>query len=177
MNIAEGPEIVSRFPIARRKVHRLPSCGHLTDLRVWLFAELVMPYGRIGVFSAHISEDPCHGQAVATLVWDSPGPLPAILMGDFNAEENSSVIKPLTRQGGLVDVFRRATPAAPGATVWSGARTAESTSGVGWTTCSCCRYRVTGRSPLKLGRRRLARPATRRERSQENSIGSARRSR
>jgi endonuclease/exonuclease/phosphatase family metal-dependent hydrolase len=127
MNFTEGPAILSRFPITRWTAHRLPSCGHLTDPRVLLFAELETPWGRVGVFSTHISDDPCQSQAVATLVRDSRGPLPTILMGDFNAEENSPVITALTREGGLVDVFRMANPTAPGATVWRGARTSEST--------------------------------------------------
>jgi len=127
MNFTEGPAILSRFPITRWKAHPLPSCGHLTDPRVLLFAELATPWGRVGVFSAHISDDPCQSQAVASLVRDSRGPLPAILMGDFNAEEDSPVITALTREGGLVDVFRRANPTAPGATVWRGTTTSEST--------------------------------------------------
>lgn len=127
MNFTEGPALLSRFPITRWKTHPLPSCGHLTDPRVLLFAELVTPWGRVGVFSAHISDDPCQSQAVAALVRDSRGPLPAILMGDFNAEEDSPVITALTRENGLVDVFRRANPTAPGATVWRGTTTSEST--------------------------------------------------
>jgi endonuclease/exonuclease/phosphatase family metal-dependent hydrolase len=127
MNFTEGPAILSRFPITRWKAHRLPSCGRLADPRVLLFAELVTPWGRVDVFSAHISDDPCHSQAVAALVRDSRGPLPAILMGDFNAEENSPVITALTREGGLVDVFRNANPTARGATVWRGTTTSEST--------------------------------------------------
>jgi endonuclease/exonuclease/phosphatase family metal-dependent hydrolase len=127
MNFTEGPAILSRFPITRWKAHRLPSCGHLTDPRVLLFAELATPWGRVGVFSAHISDDPCQSRAVAALVRESRGPLPAILMGDFNAEEGSPVIRALTREGGLVDVFRRANPTAPGATLWRGTTTSEST--------------------------------------------------
>ncbi|HEY3118130.1 MAG TPA: endonuclease/exonuclease/phosphatase family protein [Chloroflexota bacterium] len=41
MNFTEGPAILSRFPIIRWKAHPLPLCGHLTDPRVLLFAELV----------------------------------------------------------------------------------------------------------------------------------------
>jgi endonuclease/exonuclease/phosphatase family metal-dependent hydrolase len=48
-------------------------------------------------------------------------------MGDFNAEEDSPVITALTREGGLVDVFRRANPIAPGPTVWRGTTTVEVT--------------------------------------------------
>jgi endonuclease/exonuclease/phosphatase family metal-dependent hydrolase len=127
MNFTEGPAILSRFPIISWKAHPLPSCGHLTDPRVLLFAELVTPWGHVGVFSAHISDDPCQSEAVAALVRDSRGPLPVILMGDFNAEEDSPVITALTREGGLVDVFRRANPIAPGPTVWRGTTTVEVT--------------------------------------------------
>lgn len=127
MNFTEGPAILSRFPIAHWQAHPLPACGRLADPRVLLFAELVTPWGRVGVFSAHISDDRCQSQAVAASVRDSRGPLPVILMGDFNAEEDSPVITALTREGGLVDVFRLANPTESGATVWQGATTSEAT--------------------------------------------------
>jgi endonuclease/exonuclease/phosphatase family metal-dependent hydrolase len=43
-------------------------------------------------------------------------------MGDFNADEESAGIRRLTRQGGFVDVFRAANPAAAGPTVWQAVR-------------------------------------------------------
>ncbi len=114
--LAEGPALLSRFPIARWAAYELPCCGRPFDVRVLLQAELETPVGRLAVLSAHTSGDPCHTRAVADLVAAHRGPLPVIVMGDFNAADTSPAVWLLTGQGGLVDAFRHANPTAPGFT-------------------------------------------------------------
>jgi len=55
---------------------------------------------------------------VAELVRNARGPLPAVLMGDFNAVEDSPAIAAFTRDAGFIDAFRTANPSRPGLTVW-----------------------------------------------------------
>jgi endonuclease/exonuclease/phosphatase family metal-dependent hydrolase len=116
LGFTEGPALLSRFPIARWQVHELPRCGRPFDVRVLLAADLETPAGRLTVFSAHTSGDACHARAVADLVRAHAGPLPAVVMGDFNATPTSPAVKLLTREAGFVDAFERANPTAPGFT-------------------------------------------------------------
>jgi endonuclease/exonuclease/phosphatase family metal-dependent hydrolase len=116
LGLTEGPALLSRFPIVRWEPYQLPRCGRPFDVRVVIFAELETPAGRLPVFSAHTSGDPCHAWAVAALVHEHSGPLPALVMGDFNAEPTSPAIRVLTQKVGFVDVFEVANPAAPGFT-------------------------------------------------------------
>ena len=81
-----------------------------------LLAELETPAGRLAAFSAHTSGEPCHTRAVAALVRGKAGPLPAVVMGDFNADDTSSAMRVLTHEAGWVDTFRHANPTAPGFT-------------------------------------------------------------
>jgi endonuclease/exonuclease/phosphatase family metal-dependent hydrolase len=118
MDFSEGPAILSRFPIARSETHRLPRCGRRLDPRVLLFAELVTPAGALRVFSTHTSGHVCHAEAVAELIRERRGNLPAVLMGDLNAVESSAAIQRLVAEAGLVDAFRARNPDAPGYTVW-----------------------------------------------------------
>jgi endonuclease/exonuclease/phosphatase family metal-dependent hydrolase len=118
MDFAEGPAILSRFPIVRSEVHKLPRCGRWLDPRVLVFAELATPGGLLPVFSAHISGHACHAQAVAELVRVHRGDLPGVLMGDFNAVESSPAISALVTETGVVDAFRAVHPDAAGFTVW-----------------------------------------------------------
>jgi len=127
LNFTEGPAIVSRFPIVTWEAHKLPRCGRFFDPRVLLFAELLTPWGQLPVFSTHTSGDPCHTKRVAELVRDRRGPLPAVLMGDFNAVEGSPVMTALTEETGFLDVFRAANPTASGLTVWQRVDAAEPT--------------------------------------------------
>jgi endonuclease/exonuclease/phosphatase family metal-dependent hydrolase len=116
LGFTEGPALLSRFPIARWRALELPPCGRPFDARVLLFAELATPAGRVAAFSAHTSGDPCQGRAVADLVHAAAGPLPAVVMGDFNASEDSLAVRVLTREAGFVDAFALANPAAAGFT-------------------------------------------------------------
>jgi endonuclease/exonuclease/phosphatase family metal-dependent hydrolase len=118
LDFAEGPAILSRFPIVRWEAHRLPSCGRRLEPRVLLFAELATPRGPLPVFSTHTAGDPCHTRAVAALVRQRRHDLPGVLMGDLNAVESSAAIAALATDAGFVDAFRTAHPDASGLTVW-----------------------------------------------------------
>jgi endonuclease/exonuclease/phosphatase family metal-dependent hydrolase len=118
MNLTEGPAIVSRFPIAAWQAYDLPRCGRFTDPRVLVAAELDTPWGHLPVLSTHISGDECHAQAVARLLRDRQSSFPLLLMGDFNAPEDSPAVGVLREKAGLVDTFRIMNPNSPGLTVW-----------------------------------------------------------
>lgn len=118
LNFTEGPAIVSRFPITRWEIHDLPRCGRFFDSRVLLSATLQTPWGPLNVFSTHTRGDPCQTRRVAELARNGRGPLPAVLLGDFNAAEGSVAITALTEDAGFVDAFRTANPTHPGLTVW-----------------------------------------------------------
>jgi len=122
MNFTEGPAVLSRFPIARQEVIKLPACSGLLDPRVLVYAELTTPWGVLPVFSTHISGVACQSDAVARLVSERRGALPGILMGDFNATEESPTITRLTQESGFVDAFRAANPGVVGPTVWQPGR-------------------------------------------------------
>jgi endonuclease/exonuclease/phosphatase family metal-dependent hydrolase len=118
IDFSEGPAILSRFPILRWEVHKLPGCGRRFDPRVLLFAELDTPGGLLPVFSTHTSGHACHAEAVAEIVRERQGDLPGVLMGDLNAVEGSAAIRSLVGEARLVDSFRAANPETPGFTVW-----------------------------------------------------------
>jgi endonuclease/exonuclease/phosphatase family metal-dependent hydrolase len=118
IDFSEGPAILSRFPISRWEVHRLPRCGRRFDPRVLLYAELATPGGPLPVFSTHTSGHACHAEAVAALVRERQADLPGVLMGDLNAVEGSPAIRALVAEARLVDSFRAANPDTPGFTVW-----------------------------------------------------------
>ena len=118
MNFAEGPAVLSRFPIAGSEIHDLPRCVKKLDPRVMLRVDVRTPWGELGVFSTHVSRDDCQVARVAEIVRDHAATRPAILMGDFNATESLPAITALNGNGGFVDAFRAANPQAPGLTVW-----------------------------------------------------------
>ena len=118
INFAEGPAIVSRFPIVRTDEHDLPRCAKLLDPRVVVHAEVTTPWGPLQVLSTHTSHDVCQLRRVGELARSlRGGPLPAILGGDLNHTEDSPAMRALLDDG-LVDAFRRANPGEPGLTVW-----------------------------------------------------------
>jgi len=116
LGFAEGPAILSRFPIVRWASWELPPCGRPFDVRVLILAELETAAGPLAAFSAHTSGEACHTRAVAALVRAKAGPLPAVVMGDFNAVDTSAAMRALTHEAGWVDTFRNANPTAPGFT-------------------------------------------------------------
>jgi endonuclease/exonuclease/phosphatase family metal-dependent hydrolase len=124
MNFAEGPAIVSRFPITAWQAWDLPGCGRV-DPRVLLCAEIHTPWGSLQVCSTHTSGKLCQAKGVAALIQERRSPLPLILMGDFNAVEDSPSITFLTQETGFIDTFRRASPSAFGPTVWQWVYAAE----------------------------------------------------
>ena len=117
MNFAEGPAIVSRFPITVWQAWDLPCAGWF-DPRVLLCAEIRTPWEPIRVCSTHTSGNLCQAKGVATLIQERRGSLPLILMGDFNAVEDSPSITFLTQEAGFVDTFHQAHPSVFGPTVW-----------------------------------------------------------
>ena len=118
LNFSEGPAIVSRFPIVAWESLDLPRCGRYADSRLLLHATLQSPWGGLDVFSTHTIGDPCQTGRVAQLVRNRRGPFPSVLMGDFNATEDSLAIAAITRNGGFIDAFRTVNPSLPGLTVW-----------------------------------------------------------
>jgi endonuclease/exonuclease/phosphatase family metal-dependent hydrolase len=116
LGFTEGPALLSRFPITRWQAYELPRCGRPFDVRMLVFAELETPVGRLAAFSAHTSGDACHARAVADHVRANAGPLPAVVMGDFNAPGTSPAVRLLTHDAGFVDAFARANPGASGFT-------------------------------------------------------------
>lgn len=118
MNFAEGPAVLSRFPITGSEVYDLPRCVKTLDPRVLLRADVRTPWGDLAVFSTHIARDDCQVARVAEIVRDHAATRPALLMGDFNAGDTMSAIRALNGDGGFVDAFRAANPDSPGLTVW-----------------------------------------------------------
>ena len=129
LGFTEGPALLSRYPLARWAGYELPRCGRPFDVRVLLYAEVATPAGPLPVYSAHISGDPCQARSVADLVAARPGPLPAIVMGDFNAEETSPAIQLLPGPAGFRDTFRLANPGASGFTEGQAVRARGRTAG------------------------------------------------
>ncbi|MBI3301887.1 MAG: endonuclease/exonuclease/phosphatase family protein, partial [Deltaproteobacteria bacterium] len=118
MNFTEGPAIVSRFPVVAWETHDLPRCGRFADPRVLLGAQLETPWGPLQVYSTHTSGNSCQNKSVVDFIRSRRGSLPLVLMGDFNAAENSIAMTTLVEEAGLIDTFRVANPTASGFTVW-----------------------------------------------------------
>ncbi len=118
LNFSEGPAILSRFPVVAWEGHALPRCGKAFESRGLVSATLGTPWGILQAFSAHTRGDVCQTQAVVDLVRARRGSLPSVLMGDFNAVEESEAIAAFTRDAGFIDAFRTANPSQPGLTVW-----------------------------------------------------------
>lgn len=127
MNLTEGPAIVSRFPIVSWRTYDLPRCGRLTDPRVLLCAELQTPWGALSVCSTHTSGLPCHTESIVRFTNKYREALPLLLMGDFNAPEDSPAITALTQKAGFIDTFRLMNPKEAGRTVWQRVDVAHST--------------------------------------------------
>jgi endonuclease/exonuclease/phosphatase family metal-dependent hydrolase len=118
MNFEEGPAILARWPISETEVFDLPRCVTFYDPRVALRAAVETPRGRLQVFSTHLSHDACQARRLGQIVRAHTGPLPALVMGDFNASESTEWIQALVREGTLIDAYRAANPDAAGPTVW-----------------------------------------------------------
>jgi endonuclease/exonuclease/phosphatase family metal-dependent hydrolase len=127
MNFEEGPAVLSRWPIAETEIYDLPRCAKFYDPRVVLRAAVDTPRGRLQVFSTHLTHDACQTKRLGEIVRAHPGPLPALVMGDFNASESTDWMQALVRDTGLVDAFRAANPDALGPTTWQRPGAPEST--------------------------------------------------
>lgn len=115
----EGPAILSRYPIVASEVYDLPRCQRRMDPRILLRAEISAPDGPIQVFSAHTAKgDDCQLTRVGELFREHRGAGRAILMGDLNTGEESSVLTEWQKEPGLIDVFRTANPGVSGGTFW-----------------------------------------------------------
>ncbi len=126
VGFAEGPAVLSRFPIAGWEVHDLPRCEWALDPRVLLRVTVITPWGELDVYSTHTNRDACQHRRVAELVAARQGALPAVVMGDFNAVEGGAAMAALA-DAGLVDTFRAANPTGAGSTVWQRIESPEPT--------------------------------------------------
>jgi endonuclease/exonuclease/phosphatase family metal-dependent hydrolase len=118
MNFSEGSAIISRFPITTWAAHDLPRCGRFTDPRVLLTATVHTPWGDLQVASTHTSGDVCQHHQVAEILRRWRNDFPALVMGDFNAVENSPAMSMFTPEHGFIDSFRTLNPDAPGLTCY-----------------------------------------------------------
>ena len=109
-----GNAVLSRWPIAKTELFELPRCG-TDEKRSLLLAVVASPYGEIPFFVTHLNwkfEDGHVREAqvreIAQRVLSLESALPAILVGDFNAEPEADEIRylrGLTTLGGPRRVF------------------------------------------------------------------------
>lgn len=118
MNFEEGPAVLSRWPIVETEIIDLPRCARFYDPRIVLRAAVETPLGRLQVFSTHLAHDACQARRLGEAVRSHAGPLPALLLGDFNASDATAWLRELVREVGLIDAYRAVNPDAGGATVW-----------------------------------------------------------
>ena len=128
LGFKEGPAILSRYPIIASEVYNLPRCRYRLDPRILLRVEIDIPDGPVQVFSAHTSKgDECQLQRVGEVFQAHRGTGQAILMGDLNTGEQSSVLTGWQKEPGFTDVFRVANPGVSGGTVWQDIHVERST--------------------------------------------------
>jgi endonuclease/exonuclease/phosphatase family metal-dependent hydrolase len=95
-----GNAVLSRWPIARSECFALPD-GEGSEPRAVTAAELAAPFGTLPFFSTHLAWRYHEGavrQAQAVAVAEhvrswSPSDVPAVLVGDFNAEADADEIR------------------------------------------------------------------------------------
>jgi endonuclease/exonuclease/phosphatase family metal-dependent hydrolase len=101
-DVLEGNAVLSRMPIREEQNFRLPG-EYSGESRSLLFTLIETPDGDLPVFVTHLNWRPQHGsvrleqagfiaERVAQLAPVGGRPLPAILLGDFNAEPGSEEI-------------------------------------------------------------------------------------
>ena len=118
----EGPAVLSRFPIVAWDAVPVDSCDHWYG-RVLLCATLDTPWGPLDACSTHTASSTCQLRSLTRLLQARRGRAPRILMADLNSTPETSGVKRLLADDGLVDTFRAANPDAPGFTVWQPVRT------------------------------------------------------
>jgi endonuclease/exonuclease/phosphatase family metal-dependent hydrolase len=128
LGFQEGSAILSRFPINTWEVYELPRCVRRWDPRIVLRVELNTPNGPITVISTHAAPGgDCQLQRIGEWLMEKQRGRPAIVMGDLNATEDSSVLVHWREHNGFVDAFRERHRDVDGATVWQQIHTPEST--------------------------------------------------
>ncbi len=128
LGFKEGRAVLSRYPIIASEVYNLPRCRYRLDPRILLRVEIDIPDGPVQVFSAHTSKgDECQLQRVGEVFQAHRGTGQAILMGDLNTGEQSSVLTGWQKEPGFTDVFRVANPGVSGGTVWQDIHVERST--------------------------------------------------
>src|SRR5262245_29488952 len=90
IGFAEGPAVLSRFPITSWEVHDLPRCEDRLDPRLLLRVAVQTSWGILDVYSTHTTRDICQHRRVAEVVASQRGALPSVVMGDFNAVEGGA---------------------------------------------------------------------------------------
>jgi endonuclease/exonuclease/phosphatase family metal-dependent hydrolase len=126
-----GNAILSRWPIARHELFRLPELDG-TEPRTLLFAEVLAPFAKIPFFTTHLSWRLHEGHVRQAQVIEIVNRIaalcpehsfPPILVGDFNAEPESDEIRFLRGHAALgrkcvyfADAFRIAGDGSPGVT-------------------------------------------------------------
>lgn len=118
LDFAEGPAVLSRFPIVGSEVDELPRCRHRLAPRIVLRADVATPWGALAVFSTHTSADACQLRRVGEIVRAHATAGPVLLGADLNVTEHHETMTAINGPGGLVDAFRAAHPEASGATVY-----------------------------------------------------------
>jgi endonuclease/exonuclease/phosphatase family metal-dependent hydrolase len=137
--VRSGNAVLARWPITRHQVRLLPRRGAFDALdeegeeRLCVFAEVDGPRGPIQVFCAHLSWAADHSAVrqeqtrdIARFLSENrPRSFPAVVCGDFNAEQSSDELRLLTGQAAspvpgvaLRDAWRAAGNHDPGYT-WS----------------------------------------------------------
>ena len=123
MGFDEGPAVLSRFPIVAWDVVPVNACDRWYG-RVLLCATLDTPRGPLDACSAHTGSSTCQLRSLTRVLQERRGRAPLILMADLNSTPDTSGVKRLLVDAGLVDTFRTANPDAPGFTVWQPVRAA-----------------------------------------------------
>jgi len=123
----EGLAVLSRFQLSKPRLVQLGERHNPFVRRLALGATVETDYGKLLTFSVHLGLARRHNASqmahLRDWVGDSAGDLPALIGGDFNAQEASSQIR--QTQTKWLDTFRHLHPKADGATHelrWPGGR-------------------------------------------------------
>jgi endonuclease/exonuclease/phosphatase family metal-dependent hydrolase len=94
-----GNALLSASPIREHRTFALPTAPGV-ELRALLYARVETAEGEVPVFVTHLDWQPDHGAArlaqvrfVAARAAELAGPLPPLIVGDFNAEPDSDEIR------------------------------------------------------------------------------------
>jgi endonuclease/exonuclease/phosphatase family metal-dependent hydrolase len=114
----EGLAIFSRYPMRKPSLRQLSKHSNPFTRRLVLGALLDSPCGNLFAFSTHLSvhsrQNAAQADQLRGWVRAVTGEHPAIIGGDFNADESKPQIK--SAQRGWVDTFRTVNPTAAGTT-------------------------------------------------------------